>query len=277
LTLWLMRGLAPEPAVQGSPKIDSPGAVLCTLGLGGTVFALIEQPSYGWGSPAIWLPLICGLLLLVSFVWYERRTPQPMLPLSLFKRRNFSVGNIATAAIYGGLSIATFLIVIYLQQVGGFSALHAGIALLPVTVVMFLLSPRFGALAGRTGPRLFMALGPMVAAGGFLLMLRVRPELVYLTQLLPGVLLFALGLSMTVAPLTAAILGDVDTGRAGVASAVNNAVSRIAGLITVAALGLITGPHLSPVGFRRALIATAILMTTGGIISLIGIRNPHRA
>lgn len=273
VTLWLMRSLERTGQRKESTRIDSLGAILCTLGLGGPVFGLIEQPNYGWGASVVYLPFVIGLLLLGTFIWHESRESQPMLPLSLFSHRNFSAGNIATAAIYGGLSIATFLIVIFLQQVGGYSALHAGLALLPVTIVMFFLSPRFGALAGKLGPRLFMTVGPLLAASGFLIMLRVQPEVSYWSQLLPGVLVFALGLSTTVAPLTAAILGDVDPQYAGVGSAVNNAIARIAGLITIAAVGVITGSHLEVHGFHRALIATAVLMVVGGLISFIGIRN----
>jgi predicted MFS family arabinose efflux permease len=197
-----------------------------------------------------------------------------MLPLSLFKRHNFSVGNVATAAVYAGLSLSTFMLVITLQQVGGYSALEAGVALLPVTAVMFFLSSRSGALAGKYGPRLFMGVGPIIAAGGFLLMLRVQEQVNYATELLPGVLVFALGLVTTVAPLTAAILGDVDPKFAGVGSAVNNAVARIAGLVAIAFAGVITGPHLDIHGFRRTMITVAIMLAVGGIISAIGIQNP---
>jgi len=196
-----------------------------------------------------------------------------MLPLSLFRRRNFSMGNIATFAIYGGLSIATFTIVIFLQQVSGYTALQAGLALIPITAIMFVLSPRMGALAGKFGPRLFMTFGPLVAAAGFLLMLRMHAHVSYVSELLPGVLLFAVGLSITVAPLTAAILGDVDPKYAGVGSAVNNAIARIAGLITIAFVGVISGAHLGVTGFHRALVATALLMVVGGLISFAGIRN----
>lgn len=249
ITLYLLSLVHPPEQIKSSTKVDVLGAVLCAVGLGGPVFALIEQPHYGWGSPVIYLPLVLGLLLFAAYLRYEAKSSHPMLPLSLFKRRNFSVGNIATTAIYGGLSISTFLIVIFLQQVAGYSALQAGLALLPVTAVMFTLSPRFGALAGKVGPRLFMAAGPLVAAVGFLLMLRVQQHVSYVGELLPGVLVFALGLSMTVAPLTAAILGDVEAKHAGVASAVNNAVSRIAGLVTIAVIGVVTGPHLNIAGF----------------------------
>ena len=275
VTLWLLRKIERPEQIDSGVKVDTLGAVLCTVGLGAPVFALIEQPQYGWSSTLVWLPFVAGILLFSLFIWWERRNPRAMLPMSIFAVRNFSVGNIATAAIYGGLSIGTFIIGIYLQQVSGYSALSAGLALLPITMVMFVLSPRFGALAGKFGPRLFMALGPLVAALGFMYMTSFHPHVNYWTHLLPGVLLFALGLSMTVSPLTSAVLGDVEKGHAGVASAVNNAISRVAGLITVAVIGVITGPHLGTAGFHRVLIVTAILMLTGAIISAIGIQNPR--
>jgi EmrB/QacA subfamily drug resistance transporter len=270
--LWLLRSVAASEVPKGA-RLDVAGALLCSLGLFGTVFALIEQPHYGWGSPVILGTLIGGVVALAAFIWYEVRTPNAMLPLSLFRVRNFTAGNIATVGIYGGLSIATFLIVIYLQQVSGYSALAAGFALLPVTIIMFFLSPRFGALAGRFGPRLFMTLGPLTAGLGFLLMLRIGTHVAYWTELLPGVLVFGLGLAMTVAPLTSAVLGDIVPSRSGIASAVNNAVARIAGLVTIAFVGVIVGAHLDLRGFQRAIIATAVLVMAGGVASWIGIRN----
>ena len=273
VTLYLLKLLDHTEHIKRSTAIDTLGAVLCAIGLGGPVFALIEQPRYGGGDPLIYLSLGLGVALLAAFVYYESRNPRPMLPLSLFSVRNFSVGNVATLAIYGSLSIATFLIIIFLQQVAGYSAFRAGLALLPTTIIMFLLSPRIGALAGRLGPRVFMAAGPVIAGCGFLLMLRTGSQVNYWTQLLPGVLVFALGLLVTVAPLTAAILGDVESEHAGVASAVNNAVARIAGLITVAVAGVITGPQLGLRGFHRALVATAVMIMLGGLSSAIGIVN----
>jgi EmrB/QacA subfamily drug resistance transporter len=272
VTLWLMRGLTQtDPAKKVG--VDYAGAVLCATGLGSTVYALIEQSHYGWSSPQIYLPLIAGLLLLSAFIWHEKRDPEPMLPLGLFKVRNFAYGNIATLAIYGGLSVATFLLVVYLQQVAGYSAIQAGLALMPVTLIMFFLSSRFGALAGTYGPRLFMTLGPILGAMGFLLMMGAQSQMQYWTQLFPGVVVFGLGLSITVAPLTAAILGAIDSKQAGIGSAVNNAVARIAGLIAIAGIGVVVGPTLTTFGFHRGLLATAILLVLGGVISFVGIRN----
>ena len=221
------------------------GAALCVLGLGGAVFALIEQPRLGWSSPAVAGSLIGGLVLFATFLVYESRASDPMLRLSLFRSRNFSVGNIETLAIYGGFSVLFFFLVLYLQQVAGYTPLQSGLALLPDSIVMFLLSSRFGALADRIGPRIFMGIGPVLAGGGMLLLLRVGVHVDYLTQVLPAVLLFSLGLSMTVAPLTATILAGVEQSDAGIASGVNNAVARVAGLVATVSVGALVAAQFS--------------------------------
>lgn len=276
LCLWLLRKIDQTEHLTGA-KLDIIGALLCSLGLAGAVFGLIEQPHYGWSSPLIFVPLIGGILALIAFVFYESRAANAMLPLTLFRVRNFSAGNVATLAIYGALSIATFLIVIFLQQVSGYSALEAGLALLPVTVLMFFLSPRFGALAGKYGPRFFMTAGPIVGGIGFLLMMGVSEQTNYWTQLFPGIVAFGLGLSMTVAPLTSAVLGSIERSHSGIASAVNNAIARVAGLIAIAFSGVIVGANINLHGFRQALLATAILMICGGLVSWVGIRNRQPA
>lgn len=220
-------------------RVDVPGALLCALGLGGPVFALIEQPRLGWSSPAVAVPLIGGVALLVCFLLYESRARDPMLPLGLFRRRNFSAGNAETLAMYAGLSILFFFLVLFLQQVGGYTPLQSGLATLPVTLVMFSLSKRFGALADRHGPRFFMGAGPLVAACGLLSFQRIGVHVDYLADVLPGLLVFSLGLSMTVAPLTAAVLAGVESKQAGIASAVNNAIARVASLLGTAAVGAV--------------------------------------
>jgi EmrB/QacA subfamily drug resistance transporter len=272
ITLWLLAKL--ELPADGKPgtKVDWMGAWLGALGLAGTVYALIEQPRYGWGSPVIWLPLVLGLVMLVAFVFYEDKAKEPMLPLELFKIRNFTYGNLATIAIYAALSVATFVLVVFVQQFAHYSAFQAGLTLVPVTLEMLVLSPRFGALAGRFGPRWFMAGGPVVAAIGFALMLRVDASVNYWTQLLPGILVFGLGLSMTVAPLTSAVLGSIRPEHAGIASAINNAIARIAGLVAVAAVGVIVGT-LDLAGFHRGITAMVLLLILGGAISAVGIRG----
>jgi EmrB/QacA subfamily drug resistance transporter len=273
LTLLLIKKLETKDTVRPSTKIDYMGAVLGAVGLGGPVYALIEQPNYGWDNPLVYGSMGLGLAALIAFVLYERFTPNAMLPLSLFSQRNFTAGNIATVAIYGALSIATFIISVFVQQVGGFSAFEAGMALVPVTVIMFFLSSRFGDLAGRFGPRLFMTAGPILAGIGFLTMLGIEENVNYFKQLLPGIVIFGLGLAITVAPLTSAILGAIDEGRAGIASAVNNAIARVAGLAAIAVLGIVIGSSMTLDGFKDGLILTAVLLFAGGIVSALGIRN----
>jgi EmrB/QacA subfamily drug resistance transporter len=227
---------APAPRPPSGRRVDYPGAVLCALGLGGPVFALIEQPRLGWSSPEVLVPLIGGVILFALFTLYESRTSDPMLPLGLFRRRNFAAGNVETFAMYAGLSILFFFLVLFLQQIGGYTPLQSGLATLPATLMMFFLSRRFGGLADRYGPRLFMGAGPLVAAAGLLLFQRTGANVDYVSEVLPGVLIFALGLSMTVAPLTAAVLAGSEH-QAGIASGVNNAVARVAGLLGTAAVG----------------------------------------
>ena len=221
------------------------GAALCVLGLGGTVFALIEQPRLGWSNPAVSGSLIGGVLTFAAFLIYESRASDPMLRLDLFRSRNFAVGNVETLALYGGLSALFFFLVLYLQQVAGYSPLKAGLALLPESLIMFALSSRFGALADRLGPRVFMGGGPLLAGAGMLMLLGFGVRVDYLTQVLPGILVFSLGLSITVAPLTAAILAGVDEREAGIGSAVNNAVARVAGLIATVAVGALVAGQFS--------------------------------
>ncbi|MEW5094227.1 MFS transporter [Clavibacter michiganensis] len=273
VTLVLLARLPHDAPVADGTRVDVPGAVLGALGIGGPVFALIEQSRLGIGHPLVVGSLVVGVACLVLFVVRERRTAHPMLPLSLFRERDFLVGNIATIGIYGALSLGGFVIAVFLQQTGGLSATAAGFALVPTTVIMLLLSTRFGALAGRIGPRLLMGAGPIVAGGGYLLMLRVAEPVDYWGQLLPGILVFGLGLSMTVAPLTATILEAVPPAQAGIASAVNNAVSRVAGLVAIAAIGLVAGPDLDVAAFHRVVLVTAALLVSGGLVSLVGIRS----
>jgi len=218
-------------------RVDAVGAVLCAFGLAGFTYGLIEQPRGGWGSVGVWLPLVAGVLLFAGFILWEHRSAHPMLPLSLFRRRNFAIGNVETFSMYAGLGLLFFFLVLYLQQVAGYSAIEAGTTTLPVTATMFLLSTRFGALADRRGPRFFMGVGPLIAATGLALFLRLDADVRYVTDLLPALLVFALGLSMTVAPLTATVLADADESNAGIASGTNNAIARVASLIAIAAVG----------------------------------------
>jgi EmrB/QacA subfamily drug resistance transporter len=244
--LWLIfRAVPAGGASAAGRKVDYIGALLCVLGLGGSVFALIEQPRLGWSNPAVVGSLLGGVILFVAFLVYESRASDPMLRIDLFRSRNFAVGNVETLALYGGLSALFFFLVLYLQQVAGYSPLKSGLALLPESLVMFALSSRFGALADRLGPRLFMGAGPVIAGAGMLMLLSFGVRVDYLTEVLPGILVFSLGLSMTVAPLTAAILAGVDQEEAGIASAINNAVARVAGLIATVTVGALVAAQFS--------------------------------
>ena len=238
ITLWLVLREVPrtEEPLEGG-RVDFLGGVLCALGLGGTIFALIEQPRLGWNDPLVVATFVGGLACLALLIAHERRTPAPMLPLDLFRSRNFSIGNLTTLLMYAGLGGMLFLLGIYVQQVAGYSALEAGATFLPVTALMFVLSRRFGALADRIGPRIFMGAGPVIAGIGILLFMRVDADADYLTQILPPITVFGIGLSLTVAPLTAAVLAAVDDRHSGVASGINNAISRVAGLLAIAVLG----------------------------------------
>jgi EmrB/QacA subfamily drug resistance transporter len=286
VTLGLVVAAVPQAKRVTERRVDFVGAALCAVGLGGVTFALIEQPHYGWGSPIIFGPMIGGLIAFAAFIGYERRASEPMLKLALFARRNFAVGNLETLAMYAGLGILFFFLVIFLQEVAGYSALKSGLTTLPVTIVMFALSRRFGALADRLGPRLFMGAGPLIAAGGILLLLRVGMHPSYVADLLPALLVFALGLSLTVAPLTATVLADADESDAGIASAINNAVARVAGLIGVSVVGVVVASTLvgdtfaandeSVQAFHQVVWICAALVAGGGVAGAIGIVNPRR-
>jgi EmrB/QacA subfamily drug resistance transporter len=235
ITLWLLRSVVDDKRVPG--HVDAVGAGLCALGLGGPVFALIEQPNHGWSDGRVSIPLVAGIVLLVAFVVWEHISSHPMMPLHLFRSRNFTVGNLTTLALYAGLGVATFFLVLFIQQVGGYRPLGAGLALLPITVIVFSFAKRFGKLADRIGPHYFMGVGPIVAGLGLLLMLRMTAKADYLTQVFPGLVVFGFGLAATVAPLTATVLSSVEAGHSGVASGINNSVARVASLLAIAALG----------------------------------------
>jgi len=226
-------------------RVDVPGALLCAGGFAGMVFALIEAPRLGWSDPEIAASLSGGVALLVAFVVREWLTRDPMLPLRMFRRRNFTVTNVETLVVYAGLAVFSFFLILFLQQVDGYSPLHSGLAMLPITIVLFSLSRYAGRLSARYGSRLFMAAGPLIASGGLLLALRIGRHPGYLSDLLPAVLVFALGLSLTVAPLTTTVLAGVESDSAGIASAVNNAVARIAGLLATAGVGAIVASHFA--------------------------------
>ena len=257
-------------------RVDIPGALLCAAGLGLLVGGFIEQPRLGWGDPLIPGALAGGTALLAAFVVYEMHTPMPMLPLRLFGLRNFSVTNVETFSVYGALSGWSVFLTLFLQEFSHYSPFRAGLAGLPVTIVMFLLSPRVGRMSMRFGPRVFMMIGPIIAGASLLALARMPVHLDYWRDLLPPLLGFSVGLSLTVAPLTTTVLSDAGPGDAGIASGVNNAVARVAGLVAVAVLGIAatagTG-HLTVHGYHATMAVVAAMLALGGLIGGAGIRN----
>ncbi len=265
---------------QATGRLDVPGAVYAALGLGALIYALTEGPAQGW-PVSLLISAGAGVLLLLGFLLNEHRRPDPMMPLSLFSSRQFSAANLVTFVVYAALSGSLFLLPVQLQLVSGFSPVAAGSSMLPVTVVMLLLSARMGRLAQRIGPRWPMTVGPVVAGSGLALLSRLNAESSYLSGVLPAVLIFALGLSATVAPLTATVLAAAPERQVGVASAVNNDVARTAGLLAVAVLPALAGitpaayadPAALSHGFQHAVLIAAVLCAAGGVLSFLTIRN----
>jgi EmrB/QacA subfamily drug resistance transporter len=272
----------PESRDEDAPALDIPGAVLAVVALLGIVYGLIEGPTRGWTNAAVVVMLTIGILAGAGFVLVEHRSSHPMLPLSLFKLRQFSVTNAVTFVVYAGLGGALFLLPVALQVVAGYSPFESGIALLPLTAVMLTLSAQSGRLASRIGPRLQMTVGPLVVGAGLVLLIRSTTDTNYLTGVLPGVLVLALGLATTVAPLTTTALSALPDRNAGLASAVNNDVARIGSLIAVAVLPAMAGITGSSYlnadelarGFRTAMIVAGSWCALGGVLAGIGIRNP---
>jgi EmrB/QacA subfamily drug resistance transporter len=329
VTLVLIaRGVPEDTGVPAAGRLDFLGAFLAAVALVGPVFAVTEEPVRGWSSVVVG-SLAAGVLGAIAFLAREARARTPMLPLSLFRERNFTVGNLATLTTYLGLGGVIFLLPVFLQEVSGYSPVQAGLALLPVTSLMILLSRRFGALADRIGSRALLSLGPLVAGCGVLLLTRVDARGDYLTDVLPALIVFGLGLAMLVAPLTSTVLGGVEEDHAGVAAAVNTTLSRVAQLFAVALLGAVVSlafasrldatlgrSAIDPAGraaisrakrqplgaaslqgvrpgerpllraafddaavhaFRFADTIAAVLVASGGLIALAGIRNPRRS
>jgi EmrB/QacA subfamily drug resistance transporter len=271
-----------DPSATG--PVDVPGGALVTFGLIGVTYGLIEGPASGWSSTPTLTALAAGAALLGVFAWRERRTASPMLPLSLFSSTQFNATNVVTFVVYGAIGGALFLLPIQLQEVSGYTALEAGISLLPVTVIALVLSARSGALASRIGPRLQMSVGPILVGGGLALFTRITASGDYLTEVLPAVVVFGFGLAVTVAPLTSTVLGAVPAEHSGMASAVNNDVARGASLIAVAVLPGIAGitgdayqhPAVFSSGFHTASLIAAGLCAAGGLMAAVTIRNPGR-
>ncbi|HWD24548.1 MAG TPA: MFS transporter [Acidimicrobiales bacterium] len=269
---------------SASGGIDYPGTGLAVVFLAGLTYGLIEGPSVGWGQPLVLVALIVAAISGPGFIVAERRSPSPLLPLALFRVRQFSAANGVTFLVYGALGGAIFLLPVELQLVDGYSPLSSGLAILPVTVIMFVFSARSGALSARIGPRLQMSLGPVVVGGGLVMLQLATHGSSYLTDVLPAVLVFGTGLALTVAPLTTTALGAVASRHAGVASAVNNVVARAAGLLAVAVLPVLAGitggnalaPHRFAQGFRAAVLYAGVACAVGGVVAWFTITNPPR-
>jgi Na+/melibiose symporter-like transporter len=280
-------GEARAPAAAAA-RVDYTGATLVTLGLAGVVAALIVGPTAGFGRPGVLAAGIGGALCLVAFVLEERRLggrgARPLLPLEVFRSRQFTGANVMTLLVYAALSGLLFLLMPQLQNNLGYSALTAGAALLPVSALMLALSPVAGRVAARIGPRLPMTVGALIAAGAMLLFSRIEPGASYLGVVLPAALVFGLGLGTLVAPLTAAVLAAAEQGKAGVASGINNAAARLAGLLAAAALPLaagiggitrLDGPEFAA-GYVRAMWICAGLCVAGSVVALLTIEGTTR-
>ena len=279
---WLALRYVPESRdrdVVGG--LDYLGATLATVGLAGATYAMVVGPSGGLGSPLVLAAATVGVLGLVGFPIWERRAAHPMLPLEIFSSRQFTAANLVTFVVYAALGGVFFLLVVVLQTSLGYSPVAAGAASLPVTAIMLALSSSSGALASRIGPRIPLTVGPLLIAGGMLLMTRIAPGQGYVDTVLPAVIVFGLGLAATVAPVTATALAAADPRHAGAASGVNNAVARTAQLLAVALLPPIAGltgaafqnPAAMAAGFHTAMLVTAGLAVAGAALAWATISN----
>jgi EmrB/QacA subfamily drug resistance transporter len=276
----------PETRAPGPvPRLDLKGAACISGALAGLTYGLIAGPADGWGSVSVVVPLVTGAVLLGLFVLVEARETQPMLPLEVFRSRQFSAANAVTFVVYAALGGLLFLVPVVLQVAHGYSPVEAGVSLLPVTFIMLALSSRSGALASRIGPRLQMSVGPLVLAASLVLFTRIGGSGDYLTAVLPAVVVFGFGVAVMVAPLTATALAAAPADHAGVASAVNNDVARAAGLIAVAVLPALAGitgdsylhPAVLAADFKKAAWIAAAFCAAGGVLAALTIRNPSRA
>lgn len=278
-TVWIALRHVPETKDADAARPDWAGAAAVSVGLAGVTYALIEGPARG--GPLPWVLGVTGIVALASFVEIERRSAAPMLPLGVFRSVQFTGTNLSTLVVYAALGGGFFLLVLQLQFTLRYSALAAGTSLLPFTIVMLLFSSRAGALAQRIGPRIPMTAGPILAGAGIFLLAGVSPGAEYVTGVLPGVLLFGAGMTLTVPPLTSTVLAAVHDRHVGVASGVNNAVARLGGLIAVAVLPSVAGidaadPGTLEAGFGTAMRVSAFVCAAGGAIAFATVRRAVR-
>jgi EmrB/QacA subfamily drug resistance transporter len=270
LTFWLcpMSG-----RVEGA-RVDTAGVGLSAVGLAATVYALIESQRDGWTDPMVITPLVIGIAALAGFVSWQHRSRCPMLPLPLFAFRNFAAANLVTAFVYGALTLGSLAIALYAQEIGGYSATAAGLATLPIPALSFVFARHVGRIAARVGPRAFLIAGPTLAAIG-LLLIRPKPDGFHaITDLVPGVTVLAIGLVATVTPLMSVTLASVPTEHSGMVSAINNAVSRLAALMSIGSMGLISAGAPSAAGFAHVLEVSAALFVLGALCAALLMTNP---
>jgi MFS family permease len=279
LTVVIARRYVPETVDPDAPsRFDVPGATLAAVALAGVTYALIQ-----WGTLAAGAAAVVGVVAGIGFVAVEGRSSHPMMPLELFRSRNFSAANTMTLVVYAALGAVGFFLVLQLQTVAGYGALAAGVAMLPITLCLLFLASRAGALSTRIGPQIPMTVGPLVMAAGTLMLLAVDGQTSYWIDVFPGTTVFGLGLALMVAPLTGTVLAAAPDRHAGIASGVNNAVARAGSLLAVAALPVSVGlsgadydkPAVFDDGYRLATISCAVLLSVGGLISWATIRTPR--
>ncbi len=280
ITVLVAQRSVPESFDPDAPThFDLGGAAVVSVALAGTTYALIE-----WGTTAAQVAAVLGIAGAVGFLLVEGRSDHPMLPLGLFRDRTFSAANAMTLVVYAALGAVTFFVVLQLQTVGGYDALEAGVAMLPITFCMLFLASRFGALGTRIGPRIPMTVGPLVMGLGTLLLVPLGADVRYVVDVLPGLAVFGLGLAVMVAPLTSTVLAAAPDDHAGIASGVNNALARAGSLLAVAALPTLVGltgeayadPAAFDAGYQKAMVVCAALLALGAAVSWLLIRNPLR-
>jgi EmrB/QacA subfamily drug resistance transporter len=279
--MWAAGAHVPESRRPEPVSLDLGGAGLAILGLGGVTYAVIAAPEGGWTAPTLWAAGM-GAVATICFVAWERRSGEPMLPLAIFRSRQFRSANLVTFTVYGALGGVFFLLVVHLQIVVGYGATQAGAATIPIMVLLLAGSPSAGRIAQRYGPRLPLTVGPVLLAAGMLMMGSIPPAATYLTDILPSLVVFGVGLTLTVTPVTAAVLAAIGDEHAGLASGINNAAARTAQLLAIAALpaaaglsgGAFTNPTAFSSGFAEAMAIAAALSSLGAAIAWIGVREP---
>ena len=270
LTFWL----CPMPAPSEHARVDVIGAALSAVGLSATVFALIESQRRGWADPLVTASTVLGVAALLAFIPWERHAPHPMLPLNLFANRNFAGANLTAAFVYGGLSMGSLSIALYTQEVAGYSATVAGLVTLPSPIISVVFARRVGAIAARIGPRLFVTTGPVLVGVGYLLIRPAAHAFHVVTDLLPGMIVLAIGAVLTSTPLTALNLSSVEPEHGGIASAIQNVVGRLSALIATACVALIAASTLTDASFARVLQVAAVLFFIAAVIGAVTITNP---